>query len=135
MDARGASLKSGAVEARAIIEDCRSSYLGGLTVGLEILELAYIPALLNNAQTWMVIDKGTIDKLEDMQYNFLRILLATPASTPQAALNRGCGMLKMKFRIMESKLNFLHYLICQDGESLAQHILLEQKVNIFPGLV
>ena len=134
VDARAASLKSGAVEVRAIIEDCRSSCLGGLTVGLEILELAYIPAVLNNAQTWMEIDKVKIDKLEDMQYNFLRILLATPASTPQAALVWDCGMLKMKFRIMELKLNFLHYILCQDGESLAHQILLEQKLNNFPGL-
>ena len=45
------SLKSGAIEVRAIIEDCRSRCLGGLAVGLEIFELAYIPALLNNSQT------------------------------------------------------------------------------------
>ena len=135
VDARAAFLKSGAVEVRAIVEDCRSSCLGGLTVGLEILELAYIPAILNNAQTWMEIEKGTIDKLDDMQYNFLRILLATPASTPQAALVWDCGILKMKFRIMELKLNFLHYIICQDEESLAHQILLEQKLNNYPGLV
>ena len=108
--------------------------MGGLTVGLEILEVAYIPAVLNNAQTWMELDKGTLDKLEDLQYNFLRILLATPASTPQAALVWDCGILKMKFRIMEFKLNFLHYLICQDGESLAHQILLEQEMNNFLGL-
>ena len=35
---------------------------------------------------------------------------------------------------MESKLNFLHYIIRQDGESLAHQILLEQKLKNFPGL-
>ena len=97
--------------------------------------MAYIPAVLNNAHTWVEIDKGTMDKLEHLQYNFLRILLATPASTPQPALVWDCGILKMKFRIMESKLNFLHYIICQDEESLAHQILVEQKDNNFPGLV
>ena len=51
VDARAASLKSGAVDLRAIVEDCRSSSLGGIIVGLEILELAYFLAALNNAQT------------------------------------------------------------------------------------
>ena len=129
------SMKSGAIEVRAIVEDCRSRCLGGLSVGLEIFELAYIPALLNNSQTWMDIDNGTVDKLESIQCNFLRILLATPASTPQAALIWDCGALKVKYRIMESKLNFLHYLLNQSDESLAHQILMEQKMQDFPGLV
>ena len=41
----------------------------------------------------------------------------------------------MKYRIMELKLNFLHYIISQENESLAQQILLEQRQENFPGLV
>ena len=36
VDARAAALKSGAIEVRAVVEDCRSMCLGGLSVGLEI---------------------------------------------------------------------------------------------------
>ena len=135
VETRAASLKSGATEVRAIIEDCRSNCFGGLGVGLDIYELAYIPALLNNAQSWVEIDKTTLDKLEDLQYNFLRILLSTPVSTPRAALVWDCGMLRMKFRIMEKKLLFLHYIITQNDESLAHQILYEQKKHQWPGLV
>ena len=135
VEARTRALRSGAVEVRAVVEDCRSRCLGGLEVGLEILEIAYIPALMNNGQTWINIDKETIGKLDDLQYNFLRILLATPASTPRAALVWDCGALKMKFRIMQMKLNFLHYLLMQDKESLAHQVLMEQKQKEFPGLV
>ena len=135
VDARAMSLRTGAVEVRAIIEDCRSRCLGGLEVGLEIFEMAYIPALMNNAQTWVEIDEETIGKLDDLQCNFLRILLATPASTPRAALAWDCGMLKMKYRIMQMKLNFLHYILNQNEDSLAHQILMEQKMNGFPGLV
>ena len=133
VDARAANLRSGAVEVRAIVEDCRSRCLGGLEVGLEILEIAYIPALMSNAQTWIEIDKETVNKLEDLQYNFLRILLATPSSTPRAALAWDCGVLKMKFRIMQMKLNFLHYILMRNEESLAHQILSEQRRNGFPG--
>ena len=66
VDARAAALKSGAIEVRAIVEDCRSLCLGGLSVGLEIYKIAYIPALLNNSQTWMEIDTETVEKLENL---------------------------------------------------------------------
>ena len=137
VEARAAELKSRAVrvEVHAIIEDCRSNCLGGMEVGLEVYELAYIPALLNNAQSWIEIDKTTMDKLEDLQCNFLRILFSTPASTPRAALVWDCGTLRMKFRVMEMKLIFLHYIISQSDDSLAHQILYEQWNNNWPGLV
>ena len=135
VEGRAASLTSGAVEVRAIIEDCRSTSLGGLGVGLDIFELAYLPALLNNAQSWMEIDQETLKKLDDLQYSFLRILLSTPSSTPRAALAWDCGAIKMKYRIMEKKLNFLNYILNQSENSLAYQILKEQKENDFPGLV
>ena len=81
--------------------------------------MAYIPARMNNAQTWMDIDKETIGKLDDLQFNFLRIFLATPASTPRADLACDCGILKTKFRIMQIKLSFLHYILTQSEDSLA----------------
>ena len=135
VEARAKALRSGAVEVRAVVEDCRSRCLGGLEVGLEIFEMAYIPALLNNAQTWIDIDKKTIEKLEDIQDNFLRILLATPASTPKAALAWDCGALRIKFRIIQMKMNFLHYVLTQNDDSLAHQVLMEQKEKDFPGLV
>ena len=135
MDARAAALKSGAIEVRAVVEDCRSLCLGGLSVGLDIYEAAYIPALLNNSQTWIEIKEETIEKLEDLQSSFLRILLATPASTPRAALVWDCGAIKMKFRIMQNKLVFLHYIMQQSEKSLARQILYEQHEQNYPGLV
>ena len=51
LEARAIALRSGAMEVRSIVEDCRSRCLGGLEVGLEIFEIAYIPALMNNAQS------------------------------------------------------------------------------------
>ena len=135
VDARAVTLRAGAVEVRAIIEDCRSRCLGGLDVGLEMFEIAYIPALMNNSQTWIEIDKETIKKLDELQYNFLRILLATPSSTPQAALAWDCGVLKMRFRIMKAKLSFLHYVLVQEEGSLARQVLVTQNRHHFPGLV
>ena len=43
---------------------------------------------MNNAQTWMEINQETIGILEDLEYDFLQILLAPP-------LLWDCGKLKM----------------------------------------
>ena len=82
---------------------------------------------MNNAQTWIEINKETIGTLDDLQYDFLRILLASPASTPRAALLWDCGMVKMKFCIMQMKLTFLNYMLMQGEDSLAHRVVMKQK--------
>ena len=42
-------------EIRSIVDDCRSNVVGGITVGLEIWEIAFLPMLLNNAECWTEI--------------------------------------------------------------------------------
>ena len=44
------------------MENCRSTTLGGLNVGLDIWETAYVPSLLNNC--------STIDKREDLRIHY-----------------------------------------------------------------
>ena len=61
-EAKGVTLRAGAVEVRVSVEDCRSRSLGGLAVGLKMFEIVYILALMNYSQTWMEIDKETIKK-------------------------------------------------------------------------
>ena len=38
-------------EIKAVIEDCRADVVGGIIAGLEILEVALIPYLMNNSDT------------------------------------------------------------------------------------
>ena len=75
---RYGKLVHGLKEIKAIIEDCRSNTLGGLKVGLDIWETAYIPSMLNNSSTWMEIDQATLNKLEEMQNAFYRNLFDVP---------------------------------------------------------
>jgi hypothetical protein len=72
----------GIKEIRAIVEDCRSNTLGGLKVGLDIWETAYVPSLLNNSSKWMEIKDTTINKLEEMQNSLYRNLFNVPFTTP-----------------------------------------------------
>ena len=122
-------------EARAIIEDCRINSIGGLSAGVDIWELAYLPTLLNNCQTWVEIGETTIQKLDDLQHTMYRTLLSVPQSTPWPALVWDCGGIKMKFRIMLKKLVFVSYILNQNDESLALQMLKIQEKLKLPGLV
>ena len=54
---------SAIMEIKTIIEDYRIHVVGGLKSGLDIWEMAIIPSLLNNAETWDEIDEESMIKL------------------------------------------------------------------------
>ena len=43
-------------EIKAIIEDCRSNCVGGFSAGLNVWEMAVIPFLLYNSETWTAME-------------------------------------------------------------------------------
>ena len=134
VNCRHAKMVHGLKEIKAIVEDCRSNTMGGIKVGLDIWETAYVPSLLNNCSTWMDIEDATVNKLEELQNSFYRNLLNVPFTTPKPALIWEVAGLKMKYRIMMSKLLFLHHIICLDSGSLAKQIQNSQQRNQTPGL-
>ena len=98
-------------------------------------ELAVIPMILNNAETWHQINKESLGILNDLQNTMYRYLLQTPRSTPIPALCWDFGSLSMEDRIIKKKLNFIHHLASLGDGSLAKQVFLIQKAFIFPGLV
>ena len=119
----------GIKEIRAIVEDCPSNTLGGLKVGMDIWETAYVPSLLNNSSTWMEIKDTTINKLEEMQNSFYRNLFNNPFTTPKAALIWEVGGMKMKYRIILNKLLFMNHIVNLDNGTLAKQIQETQLEN------
>ena len=59
-------------ETRAVVDDCRSQVCGGLTAGLDIWEMAILPMVLYNAETWQDISPQTIQELENLQIKFYK---------------------------------------------------------------
>ena len=109
--------------------------VGGLTAGIEMWELAYIPSLLNNSESWVSMDVKDIFKLDDLQLMMYRTLLRVPASTPKPALVWDMGGTMMKFRIMGKKLIFVKHILSQDETSLAKQVLTIQIEHKIDGLV
>ena len=123
------------IETKAVIEDCRANIVGGITAGVDIWELAILPFLLNNCDTWTEISKSTTDELEDLQCMFYRYLLATPRTCPIPALLWETGGMLMEHRIAQKKLMFYYHLLHLPKTSLAHEVAAIQSDMSYPGLV
>ena len=123
------------LEVKVILEDYRSSTAGGIRAGIMLWEMAIIPSLLNNSETWIFMSEESIKKLENLQNMMIRIFFNTAITTPKAALLWDSGILPIEQQIEQKKLTFLHHLMTLPADSLANQVYVEQKVNQFPGLV
>ena len=135
MQNRSGRISLNIVESRAIIEDCRVNAVGGLLAGLELWEMAILPSLLNNCQTWINISDESIKILEDLQNTMYRTLLSVPRTCPIPALCWDMGALQMRLRIKQKKLEFLWHLNNLEDGTLAKEMLEVQKEYCMPGLV
>ena len=126
---------SSIIEISSILDDFRIDSLGGLKAGLDIFELALIPALLNNADTWVDLKEDTIQKLDNLQNTMFRYLFAVPKSTPQPIMRFDLGHLSMREKIHVRKLNFLHHLKNLPSDSLGNEFYNLQLKYGFPGLI
>ena len=123
------------IELKSVIEDFRMHKLGGISSGVNIFNMAILPALLNNAETWIQAPSTSIGRLDNLQNILMRCLLAVPNSAPIPALNWDLGLISMEHQINQKKLMFLHYLTTLDTQVLAKEMFLIQKENNFPGYV
>ena len=131
---REPKVKGACYEAAAIVDDWRSQVVGGFLSAIDLLELAILPKLLYNAETWVEITREAEESLENLQLLFLRLVLRVPQSTPKIALRSETGILSMKLRIWRKKLMFIHHVKNLDDSTLAKQVWIEQKRNGWPGL-
>ena len=122
-------------EIKAVIDDCRSHVTGGIMTGLDIWEMAVIPFLLNNCDSWTGISDSTIVELDNLQNLFYRVLLEVPTGCPIPMLYWDCGGLLMKNRILKKKLLFLHHIATLEEDAIAFQVYSVQKRLELPGLL
>ena len=122
-------------ETKAVIEDCRADVIGGIVAGLEIWEIAVIPYLINNSETWAYMTEKAVEVLDSLQNQFLRSLLATPKGSPTPALLWETGTWTMENRILKRKLLFVHHLVNLTEDSLAYQCAMVQDKLSLPGLI
>ena len=60
-------MKAACYEAAAIVKDWRSQCVGGFRSAIDLFELAILPSLLYNSDTWIQMPKAAEEILEDIQ--------------------------------------------------------------------
>ena len=68
--ARYGKVQAAIYEIGSVIDDCRANVVGGITVGIDIWEISFIPFLLANSSTWSDIPKSAIKFLDNLQNMF-----------------------------------------------------------------
>ena len=131
---REGKVRAAMIEAKTLVEDFRADSVGAVEVGLVLWEAAMLPTCLYNCSAWTEMGKVAENKLEDLQYQFLRLLLAVPRSCPKVALRQQTGMLSMRYRVWVEEIMFVHHLRRLDSQSLASRVYHEQLSNGWPGL-
>ena len=77
-----------------------------------------VSSVLCNSETWFNLTLAELELLESVDLMLLRTLLATPKSTPKEMFYLELGLLPFREIIRQRRLNFLHYILNQDAESI-----------------
>ena len=126
--------KNAIFEIKSIIEDTRMLVIGGALGAIDIFELAVIPMLLHNCDTWCEINEKDTTELEELQILFYNILFQVPSSCPKPAGTWETGSLLMENRIACKKLNLGKYIQQQKETELSHQVFNEQLKHNYPGL-
>ena len=88
-----------------------------------------LSTLLSNSESWFNLTLKEIESLEKVDEALLRKLFSSQVSTPREALYLESGNIPIRFVLMSRRLNFLHYMLNQDEDSLIRSVLFAQIEN------
>ena len=77
-----------------------------------------LSSFLSNSETWYDVTKKEISELESVDEILLRKIFSAHSKTPLETLYLESGNIPIRFILMSRRLNFLHYILNEDDESL-----------------
>ena len=134
VEERAGKIRGATYEVRGLIEDFRMAALGGLMGAWILWEKALIPSLLAGCCNWVGISQKTVDQLDEIQNQYVRVQMKTPQSCAKVLLRAETSFLGMKHRLWKEKLLYVIQLKRLSETSLAKEIYEEQKEQGWPGL-
>jgi hypothetical protein len=132
--AREGKIKAACLEIAQIVIDWRLQVVGGMETALLLWEACCIPSYLSGAGTWVEISQQTENKLNAMQYWFIRLILQVGPGAPKASLLWDFGVMDMGLRVSIEKVMLAYHVINLEEETLAKRVYIEQCSNEWPGL-
>ena len=115
-------VKKSIFEIKAVVEDCRSTVVGGIKTIILLWESCVLPFLLYNCSTWLQMKDGDMEILCKLQRLFLNSLLGV-RNCPSALMLWDLAMLDMPLRVLREKLLLYHHICSLPETSLAFQIL------------
>ena len=88
-----------------------------------------ISSLLTNAEAWYNLTNAEVSELEKVDEDMFRKVLECPISTPKEFLYLELGVSPIRNIIRSRRLNFLHYILHEDDQSLIYQFLEAQRLN------
>ena len=77
-----------------------------------------LSTILSNAETWYNLTQKEISELEIVDEILLWKIFSAHSKTPKEALYLGSGNVPIRFILMARRVNFLHYIMNEEEESL-----------------
>ena len=92
-----------------------------------------LSSLLSNSETWYDVTKKEISELESVDEILLREILSAHSKTPLETLYLESGNIPIRFIMMSRRLNFLHYILNEDDDSLLKRFFTAQRESPLKG--
>ena len=87
-------------------------------MGLLLRESMFLNGILTNVECWYGLTDSEIGQLEQLDLSLLRQILNTPFSVPSEGVYLELGCLDIRTIIKARRINYLHYLVNQDPNSM-----------------
>merc|ERR1711954_295144 len=118
------------------MSDARAGVVGGIEGGLQVWKLAVIPFLLNSADTWIGMSRGSEDILNDLYKMFLRRILQVPTSCPIPLMFFELGIMLPMNEVTKKKLMFLFHISHLERGTISRDLYeIQKRHKALPSIV
>ena len=87
-------------------------------IALLLRESQFLNGILTNAEVWYALSKADIEQLEELDRQLLRKIMHTKVSVPSESLYLELGCLNIGTIIKARRINYLQYLLKQNGKKM-----------------
>jgi len=92
-----------------------------------------LSSLLSNSETWYDVTKKEISELESVDETLLRKIFSAHSKTPLETLYLESGNIPIRFILISRRLNFLHYILNEENDSLLRSFFTAQRESPVKG--
>ena len=102
--------------------------------GALILRAAlFLSSLISNSEAWVNLTEKNLADLEAVDEQLLRNILSAHAKTPKELLYLETGSLPVRYVIMSRRITFLHYILCENDDTLLRNFFEAQCAHPIKG--